>query len=72
MFAMSVGWPTRPNGCLFPAASIFSSLFNNALANGVCVKLGAIALTLILKLENSAARDLVHPTIAPFELAMEA
>ena len=33
--ATSSDWPTRPKGCLFPPASIFSGEFNSAPANGV-------------------------------------
>ena len=63
---MSSGLPISFNGCLFLALSSLVSEFRNLSDIGVFNSDGAIALTLILG-ANSAARDLVNPSIAPLD-----
>ena len=66
--AMSVAEPIFFNGCRLAFASFFSSLDKSFAAKGVSVNEGAMQLTLIFG-ANSAAKDLVNPSMAPFETA---
>ena len=68
--AISLALPILPKGCRSFAFSYLTSLFKNFDARGVSTKEGAMALTLILG-ANSAAKERVSPSIAPFEAATE-
>ena len=69
---MSVEVPYLPIGWRLLEASFFSSDDKRLVAKGVSVRDGAIQFTLILALANSAAKEMVNPSIAPFEAATEA
>ena len=58
--------PIDFKGCLSALACLFSSLLNSLEANRVSVSDGAIQLTRMVG-ANSAARDLVSPSMAPLE-----
>ena len=65
---MSSAVPSLFKGCFSAFDALFSSLLIKSDARGLSVKEGAIALTLIFG-ANSAAKLLIRPSIAPFEIA---
>src|SRR6476469_130107 len=70
--ANSVAVPILPKGCLLSDASLLSGVDIKFCAKGVSVKDGAMALTLIFEVANSAAKETVKPSTAPLEAATEA